>query len=130
VESATDVGYNRGTVGNPQRIFGMWMTENRAIGFVLMGLVLLGGLAVEARAQSIPNSAQPGAILQWEQRYFNLQRTSPFLFGVMREEDLVGRPKDAEPVIIFEDGVIPGQRKVQGTLTTPEGSTYISPDGP
>lgn len=97
---------------------------------VVMAVVLASTLVPQAQAQlsvtrngfSIPMQDTAGAILYREQRNFNLMQQQPSLFRPITSQDTAAVD---EPVIIYEDGVIPHERVIQGVIVTPGGSVTI-----
>lgn len=90
--------------------------------------MLMAPPEVDAVAQNqfaIPPSADPGAIMNQEQRILRLRQEQPYLFRPITPEDL--KPSLPEDVILFQDGVLPDQRSIQGIMRTPEGILIISP---
>lgn len=90
-------------------------------------LLLLNAFAASSAGANlrIPSSVDPGAVLSREQQYFKLQQEQPFLFRPITIQDVTGTPEESS--IIFEKGVLPSEREVQGILITPGGSILISP---
>jgi hypothetical protein len=106
----------------------MMLNFRRIVVSLTGSLLLLGGTAVlpiQASANGIiPPSLDPGAVMMREQQYFRMQQGQPYLFGPVTAEQL--RP-EAEAEIIYEEGVLPDDRNVQGVIVTPSGTILISP---
>jgi hypothetical protein len=106
------------------------MFGQRLLSLSTLGMTLLSVTALvmpqAAFAQSIPPSSSPGAVMWSAEQQFYLQRNTPYLFRPIMPSD-VSIPEAQEPVLNFEEGVLPKQKGIQGILVTPGGHVYIGP---
>lgn len=77
----------------------------------------------------IPLQDTPGALMQRNQYYFELQETAPFLFEPFPTEieQETGYPIPDEPDILVLPGVIPQGEPPSGIRRAPNGDVYIVP---
>ncbi len=103
---------------------------------IALSLLVVAGVnshtAALAQGQTegpVPLSDTAGALMKRNQYYFFVQTREPELTQPITEHE-VSIPDLPKDEIIYQDGILPAEERIQGIFIRPDGRIFITPEAP